>query len=471
MKSILFFSILSLLTIAPALAQNKASIQITRNINGQTEVITKEIELEPGQTIDEIIDEMGLFNDIQGLSDEQSIEIEIDRDMNAPAQIYLGLELYTAFDEGSNNSKCVIAQVLPNSPAQEAGLLASDVVMSVAGQSITDKAEFLSAIQDFVPNDLINIEVYRETVGELFEFWVKAEERPQNNLSQFFNFDQFNLDSSMNSFFNFEQFFANGFPFGDSQMWSDEENNTPFLGVSPSQQESLEGVMIGAVTAESAAETIGLMKGDIILEINKEKVNAFDELAQKIKAMNVGDPISLKINRDGKKMKLEGLLGTKPSMKFGNNFVFPDFEGLNENGEWFFDFEFDGLPDDAMIIDNQNNSGELYIDSPNEDELQGINQKRKSNQQLSTSNPLNPKTLSLFPNETQLEINFSLKDAEAAQLLIIDEKGKTVAEYFLSNPSEVKQEVIEFNSLKGNEFYLQIKQGEKQFCRKILLEK
>ena len=471
MKSILFFSILSLLTIAPALAQNKASIQITRNINGQTEVITKEIELEPGQSIDDVIKDMGLFNDIQGLNDEQSIEIEIDRDMNAPAQIYLGLELYTAFDEGSSNSKCVIAQVLPNSPAQEAGLLASDIVMSVAGQSITDKDEFLLAIQDFAPNDLINIAVYRETVGELFEFWVKAAERPQNNLSQFFNFDQFNLDSSMNSFFNFEQFFANGFPFGDSQMWSNEENNTPFLGVSPSQQQSLEGVLIGAVTAESAAEMMGLMKGDVILELNKEKVDVFEELAQKIKSMNVGDAISLKIKRDGKKMKLDGVLGTKPSMKFGNNFVFPDFEGLNEKGEWFFDFEFDGMPDDAMIIDKQNKSGELYIDSPNEDELQGINQKRKSNQQLSTNKPLNPKTLSLFPNGTQLEINFSLKDAEAAQLLIIDEKGKTVAEYYLSNPSEVTQEVINFNSLKGNEFYIQIKQGEKQFCRKIQLEK
>ena len=158
-------------------------------------------------------------------------------------------------------------------------------------------------------------------------------------------------------------------------------------------------------------------------------------------------------------------------MKFGNNFVFPDFEGLNENGEWFFDFEFDGMPDDAMIIDKQNKSGELYIDSPNEDELQGINQKRKSNQQLSTNKPLNPKTLSLFPNGMQLEINFSLNDAEAAQLLIIDEKGKTVAEYYLSNPREVIQEVIDFNSLKGNEFYIQIKQGEKQFCRKIQLEK
>jgi len=471
MKSVLFFSIFILLSCAPALAQNKASIQITRNINGQTEVITKQIDLLPGQSINDAIKDMGLFDDIQGLSDEPNIEIEIARDMNAPAQIYLGLELYTAFDEGSSNSKCVIAQVLPNSPAQDAGLLASDMVMSVAGQSITNKEEFLSAIQDFAPNDLINIEVYRETVGELFEFWVKAAERPQNNLSQFFNFDQFNLDSSMNSFFNFEQFFANGFPFGDGQMWSDEENDTPFLGVTPSQQESLEGVMIGAVTAESAAETIGLTKGDIILEINKQKVNTFEELAQKIKAMNVGDPILLKINRDGKKMKLEGVLGTKPSMKFGNNFVFPDFEGLNENGEWFFDFEFDGLPDDAMIIDNQNNSGELYIDSLNEDELQGINQKRKSNQQLSTSKPLNPKTLSLFPNGTQLEINFSLKDAEAAQLLIIDGKGKTVAEHFLSNPREAIQEVIDFNSLKGNEFYLQIKQGEKQFCRKIQLEK
>jgi hypothetical protein len=158
-------------------------------------------------------------------------------------------------------------------------------------------------------------------------------------------------------------------------------------------------------------------------------------------------------------------------MKFGNNFVFPGFEGLNENGEWFFDFEFDGMPEDASTMDGMESKGEIYIDALEEADLNSINPKRKSKETLSRDNTLRPKTLSLFPMGEVLEINFSLENDEAAQLLIVNDEGKTVAEYFLSRPTQIIQERIDFGALNGSNFYLQIKQGKEQFCRKIYFEK
>ena len=469
MKPALYSFLLALLMSTNAFAQTKASIQITRNINGKTEVITKEIDLQDGLSIEEIMSEMELLQNDYPNQDEQRIEIDIDREMNAGSRIYIGLELGTIENSSTGDLDCVVRKVMLDSPAEEAGFLEGDVILKVSGKSIHGSNEFIEALNEFSPNDLIPVEVYRNQ-STFHELWVKAEEAPMNDFNSFFQPEGFNFDS-LNSFFDFDQFFGQGMPFGEEQMWGEEDQSTPFLGVSPHTEEALKGVRIGEVIAESTAEEIGLKKGDILLEINKEKINSFDELSTKIKTMEVGDPLKLKVQRDGDKLRFEGVIGTKPKMKFGNNFVFPGFEGLNENGEWFFDFEFDGMPEDAFTMDGMESKGEIYIDALEEADLNSINPKRKSKEALSLDNTLRPKTLSLFPMGEVLEINFSLEKDETAQLLIVNDEGKTVAEYFLSRPTEIIQERIDFGALNGSNFYLQIKQGKEQFCRKIYFEK
>ncbi len=469
MKPAFYYFLVALFSSVNVLAQTKASIQITRNINGKTEVITKEIDLQDGLSIEEIMSEMELLQNDYPHQDQQHIEIEIDREMNVESRIYLGLELGRAENPNTGDIECVVRKVMFESPAEAAGFMIGDVIVKVSGKRIEDADDFIQAVNEFSPNDLIPIEVYRNH-STFHELWVKAEAAPVNDFNCFFELERFNFDT-LSHFFDFDQFFGQGMPFGDEQMWGEEDQSTPFLGVSPHAEEALKGVRIGEVIAESTAEEIGLKKGDILLEINKEKINSFDELSTKIKAMEVGDALKIKVQRDGDKLNLEGVIGTKPKMKFGNNFVFPGFEGLNENGEWFFDFEFDGMPEDAFSSMNFDTKGELYIDALEEADLNSINPKRKSKEALSLDNSLKPKTLSLFPMGEILEINFSLENDEPAQLLIVNEEGKTVAEYFLSSPTEIIQEQIDFGTLNGSLFYLQIKQGKDQFCRKITFQK
>ena len=59
------------------------------------------------------------------------------------------------------------------------------------------------------------------------------------------------------------------------------------------------GVVIMSVSKNSAAEEGGLKKGDVILEIDNVKVTSSALLKYELYRHNIGDEITLKINRNG----------------------------------------------------------------------------------------------------------------------------------------------------------------------------
>jgi serine protease Do len=67
-----------------------------------------------------------------------------------------------------------------------------------------------------------------------------------------------------------------------------------------------------AVVSGSPAERAGLKKGDIILEINGQKITEENTLAGIISRFSPGDTIDLKILRDGKELNLKVTLGNYP---------------------------------------------------------------------------------------------------------------------------------------------------------------
>ncbi len=63
-----------------------------------------------------------------------------------------------------------------------------------------------------------------------------------------------------------------------------------------------------AVSPGSAAEKAGLKEGDIVLEINGEKITTENALSKIIMKYNPGDKVTLKILRDGSEKVLEATL-------------------------------------------------------------------------------------------------------------------------------------------------------------------
>ncbi|OGZ21355.1 MAG: hypothetical protein A3D46_00845 [Candidatus Nealsonbacteria bacterium RIFCSPHIGHO2_02_FULL_43_13] len=67
----------------------------------------------------------------------------------------------------------------------------------------------------------------------------------------------------------------------------------------------------GAVASGSAAQTAGLERDDLILEINGEKINADNSLSKLLQKYHPGDKVTLKIMRDKTEMTLEATLGSR----------------------------------------------------------------------------------------------------------------------------------------------------------------
>ena len=76
-----------------------------------------------------------------------------------------------------------------------------------------------------------------------------------------------------------------------------------------SKGSSTQGLTVKSVEKESPAETAGVQEGDIITEVNGEKVTAYSDLSSVISKSKAGDVITLTINRDGETLKIKVTLG------------------------------------------------------------------------------------------------------------------------------------------------------------------
>ncbi|MDP2598479.1 MAG: trypsin-like peptidase domain-containing protein [Candidatus Liptonbacteria bacterium] len=68
-----------------------------------------------------------------------------------------------------------------------------------------------------------------------------------------------------------------------------------------------------AVTKNSPADKAGVLAEDIILEVNGQKVDSDHPLGDEIAKYNVGDTVTLKINRGGKEINLTVVLAKRPA--------------------------------------------------------------------------------------------------------------------------------------------------------------
>lgn len=113
-----------------------------------------------------------------------------------------------------------------------------------------------------------------------------------------------------------------------------EDANKAMLGVTT--DESGKGAQVMTVNEESAAEKMGLKKGDIITKVNEKNVADPDDLTAAIRSHKPGDKVTVTYLRDGKANTATGELGKWKSTTFktmgdmGNmnlDKVFPKVQG------------------------------------------------------------------------------------------------------------------------------------------------
>lgn len=94
----------------------------------------------------------------------------------------------------------------------------------------------------------------------------------------------------------------------------------PYLGIAgktiSSEESGVSGVYVAEVVPGSGAAAAGLKPTDVIVELDKKKVEKFEDLAEILDKHKVGDAVETKILRNGKYTKLNIILS---EMKENNN--------------------------------------------------------------------------------------------------------------------------------------------------------
>jgi serine protease Do len=177
-------------------------------------------------------------------------------------------------------SGVTVSSVVPGGPAEEAGLKVGDTIVSVEGKKVTKGDDLVSDIASRKPGSKVSLGFVRNG-------------KPQ--------------DASVTIADRSKLFAAR---LGDDQ--DNESDNGPKpskLGVAvrkltPEMADRLDipsgkGVIVQEVKPNSFAEDIGLGRGDVILEVNKQPVNSEDELAHVESGLKSGQDVVFLVRQRG----------------------------------------------------------------------------------------------------------------------------------------------------------------------------
>jgi serine protease Do len=152
-----------------------------------------------------------------------------------------------------NRAGALVAEVTPDSPAAKAGLKEGDVITSFNGQPVADANRLTIEVTSVAPGVKVNLDVLRD--GKPEQLVATTGERPNRAGGR-------SLEPAASPD---DEGVLNGVAVDDLTPEGRREMNLPAR---------LKGAVVSEVTPDSAAARAGVSAGDVILEINRQKVTS-----------------------------------------------------------------------------------------------------------------------------------------------------------------------------------------------------
>lgn len=180
------------------------------------------------------------------------------------------------FFDDSNTSGGVVTEVEPDSPGAKAGLQIGDVITEVDGQKISDAGELQVLIGQKQPGTKVTLTVLRN--GKSMTVPVTLEELGKHSAEGSDNPSK-----------------------GEGKMrWGiGLANLTPELRDQLQAPREIHGALIEQVQPGSSADNAGLQRGDIILEVNRHKVQSASEVKEALSNVPKGQDALLLVWSNG----------------------------------------------------------------------------------------------------------------------------------------------------------------------------
>jgi serine protease Do len=146
----------------------------------------------------------------------------------------------------------LISEVQPKSPAEKAGIQTGDVVVAIDNKPVKSTRELQLTVGAMAPGAKVQLKVLRD--GKEQNVTIDLGERPNKNIAA-------NDKPAANA----DPDVLDGVTVADIDPENRKEYNIP---------ESVKGVVITQIDPDSLSAAAGLQKGDVVLEINREKVTS-----------------------------------------------------------------------------------------------------------------------------------------------------------------------------------------------------
>ncbi len=195
----------------------------------------------------------------------------------------------------------VIKNVIDESAAQKAGLKDDDIITKFGDKVISSPDDLRNAVQAYQPGDKATVYYLRNGKKSFVEIQLG---KTPNTGPMTYNVDS--LRNMMGQYFrgNHYNFMMPGMP-GNNFNFNYNHSNRQRLGIEIQDIENGNGAKILNVEQGSAAEKAGLKTGDVITEINGEKINDANDVRSLIMHSQNKTDYNIRVNRENKEMNIE----------------------------------------------------------------------------------------------------------------------------------------------------------------------
>lgn len=192
----------------------------------------------------------------------------------------------------------IVKNVIDESGAQKAGLKDGDIITKFGDKEITTPDDLRNAVQSYKPGDKVDISYLRN--GKTNSVNIELGKYPGSG-PIIYNLDS--LKNIMGQYFN-----GNNYNFRMPQMPGDQfyfNNNKPKLGIKIQDTEDGNGAKILNVEQGSAAQKAGLKTGDVITQINGEKIKDANDVGSQVLQSENKNDYKIELKRDNKNLNIE----------------------------------------------------------------------------------------------------------------------------------------------------------------------